>query len=153
MHFSISLLYIYKKKALMKKIKLIVAIALLGTAGLTVSSCGKYDEGPGFTLLTKKARLTGDWDAKSYTDSNGNTVADTDDDFVTFDKDGKYTYTSGSFSQSGEWDFSSDKEKIKVSYTSGATTYSNETPILRLTNKELWTKDPDDGTITKFEKK
>jgi hypothetical protein len=136
----------------MKNVKMLVAVAMMGTAAMTITSCGKYEEGPGFTLLTKKARLTGEWDAKEYVDSDGTTIQDTDSDYVTFDKDGTYTYTSGSTSQSGTWEFSSDKEKIKVGYTVGSTTFSSEVTIVRLTNKELWTKD-DDGDMVKYEKK
>jgi len=138
----------------MKNVKLLVAVALLGTATLTVTSCGKYDEGPGFTLLTKKARLTGEWDFKEYVDgSSGVSQADSDDDYITIEKDGTYSYTSGSTTTSGTWDFASDKERLKVSYTVGSTTYSSESIILRLTNKELWLKDPDSGDISKMEKK
>jgi hypothetical protein len=113
----------------MKNVKMLVAVAMMGTA-----------------------RLTGEWDAKEYVDSDGTTIQDTDSDYVTFDKDGTYTYTSGSTSQSGTWEFSSDKEKIKVGYTVGSTTFSSEVTIVRLTNKELWTKD-DDGDMVKYEKK
>lgn len=136
----------------MKKFRLATAAILIATAGLTVSSCGKYEEGPGFSLRTKKMRLTGDWDIKEYEDSDGDIEADNSTDFVTFDKDGTYSYTSGSISQSGTWDFSSDKEKIKVTYTIGNTSYSDESTILRLTNEELWTKDSDNNII-RFEKK
>ena len=131
---------------------MLVAVAMMGTAALTITSCGKYEEGPGMSLRTKKARLTGEWDAKEYVDADGTTVQDTDDDYVTFDKDGTYTYTSGSTSQSGTWEFSSDKEKIKIGYTVGSTTFSTETTIIRLTNTELWTKD-EDGNISKSEKR
>lgn len=138
----------------MKNVKLLVAVALLGTASLTVTSCGKYEEGPGFTLLTKKARLTGEWDPKEYVDGDsGATQTDSDDDYITIEKDGTYKYTSGSTSMTGTWDFSSDKEKLKVSYMIGSTEYSDESTILRLTNKELWLKDPESGDISKMEKR
>jgi hypothetical protein len=136
----------------MKKFNLAIATLLVAGAGLTVSSCGKYEDGPGFSLLTKKARLTGDWDAKEYVDSDGTTVADNSTDIATFDKDGSYHFTSGSISFNGTWDFSSDKEKLEVTYTSGSTSYTESQTILRLTNKELWLKDSD-GDITKSEKK
>lgn len=131
---------------------MLVAVAMMGTAALTITSCGKYEEGPSLSLRTKKARLTGEWDTKEYVDSDGTTTADNSDDYVTFDKDGTYTYTSGSTSQSGQWDFSSDKEKLKVSYTFGSTTFTSESTILRLTNDELWIKD-EDGNISKSEKR
>ncbi len=132
--------------------------ALLATTAivslLAVSSCGKYEEGPGVSLLTKKARLTGVWDVKEYV-SGSTTVTDNSDDTFEIVKDGTYKYTSGSTSTEGTWEFSSDKEKLKTtfSYTifGTTTTTTSETTIIRLTNKELWTKDSD-GDITKAEK-
>jgi hypothetical protein len=134
----------------MKTLKLIIALAFLGGTLLSVSSCGKYENGPGFTLLTKKARLTGDWDEKETVDVNGNVTADNSSDYATFEKDGTYKVTSGSFSFIGTWEFVSDKEKLRVTYTSGSSSISSEATIMRLTNKELWLKD-DDGDVTKLE--
>ena len=34
---------------------------------LIISACGKYPEGPGLSLASKKSRLAGDWNIKSYT--------------------------------------------------------------------------------------
>lgn len=132
--------------------------ALLATTAivslLAVSSCGKYEEGPGVSLLTKKARLTGVWDVKEYV-SGSTTVTDNSDDTFEIVKDGTYKYTSGSTSTEGTWEFTGDKEKLKTtySYTVFGTTYTeaNEVTIIRLTNTELWTKDSD-GDITKAEK-
>ena len=138
----------------MKNFKMLVAVAMLGTAALGISSCGKYEEGQGMSLLTKKARLTGEWDAKEYVDGDdGSVYTDTDADYVTFDKDGTYKYTDGSTSLVGTWEFASDKERIGTTFTSGSTSFSSEQIILRLTNKELWLKDPDSGDISKAEKK
>jgi hypothetical protein len=121
-----------------------------------LSACGKYEEGPGFTLLTKKARLTGEWDAKEYVDSDGTVVADTDDSTVEFLKDGKMIIREGGTSTEGTWEFVSNKEKVRTTYSYAifgvSQTFTSETTIIRLTNKELWTKDSD-GDITKMEKK
>lgn len=136
----------------MKTIKILVAVAVLGGAIMTTPSCGKYEEGPGFSLRTKKSRLVGDWDAKTYVDADGTTVSDNSDDYVTFEKDGTYKYTDGGTSVNGTWEFTSDKEKIKTTYTSGSVSFTNEATIVRLTNKELWVKDAD-GDMTKFEAK
>ena len=133
--------------------------ALLATTAivslLAVSSCGKYEEGPGVSLLTKKARLTGVWDVKEYISGNTTTTDNSDDTFE-FVKDGSFIIKSGSTSTEGTWEFTSDKEKLKTafSYTIGSTTYTStdESTIIRLTNTELWTKDSD-GDITKAEKK
>ena len=136
----------------MKKFNLAIATILIAGAGLTVSSCGKYDDGPGFSLLTKKMRLTGQWDPKEYVDNNGNTTSDNSTDYFEIKKDGTYTYTSGSISANGTWSFTSKKEQLRTTYTVGNTENSDITTIDRLTNKELWLKDSD-GNIMKCEKK
>jgi hypothetical protein len=135
----------------MKALKFTVATAIIGGM-MMVASCGKYEEGPGFSLRTKKARLAGEWDYVEYVDADGTVTADNDDDYVTFDKDGTYKYTSGSTSINGTWEFVNDKEKIRVTFTSGNTSISDDATILRLTNKELWMKD-DNGDIAKLEAK
>ena len=38
----------------------VVLIALFSISSV-LTSCGKYEEGPSFTLLTKKMRVTGEW--------------------------------------------------------------------------------------------
>jgi len=132
----------------MKTIKLLLAIAFLGGAIISTPSCGKYEDGPGFSLLTKTKRLCRDWDAKEYIYASGITATDTGTDIVTFEKDGVAKFTFGAIGYSGTWEFSSDKEKIKTTFDGDI----NESTILRLTNKELWIKDAD-GDITKFDAK
>lgn len=137
----------------MKNFRMLVAVAMIGSAALTVSSCGKYEDGPGISLRTKKARLTGEWDVKEYVDgSTGATTADNSTATTTIDKDGTYTYKDGSTSISGTWIFASDKERLSVTFTSGSFSSTSESIITRLTNKELWLKDPDTGDVTKAEK-
>ncbi len=117
---------------------------------LIVSSCGKYEEGPGFTVLTKKARLAGQWDLTEYT--NGSvTVADTGSDIIEYTKDNTFIYSGSGFSLAGTWEFSDDKASIISSTTILGITSTDTSEILRLTNKELWTKEG--STISKFTKK
>lgn len=136
----------------MKKSIKTVAFAAVAITALSLSSCGKYEEGPGFTVLTKKARITGVWDAKEYVSSNGNAVADTDEATVEFTKSGSAILSTNDpsfpISITGTWEFSSDNAKLKTTY---GNSISEET-ILRLTNSELWLKDSD-GDIVKYEKK
>ena len=128
-----------------------VSILFAAVAVVLLASCGKYEEGPGFSLRSKTSRLAGTWTVteafQGSTDitgdiTNGGTVE------VTFDKDGAYTYaydfeifgipTSGSVS--GTWSFSDDKTEIVVTDGSGQ---SDSAKILRLTNQELWIEEPD----------
>ena len=51
----------------MKKIVKISIIALLvGCTAFTFSGCGKYEDGPSISLLTKKARVAGTWGVEKY---------------------------------------------------------------------------------------
>lgn len=147
----------------MKKIAIILTI--VATTAMIFSSCGKYDEGPGISLLTKKARITGTWEWKEQI-VNNNTIPQSLDYSIeiTFEKDGsgKMALLSSGFSVSTplEWEFNDSKETLKTRQKDGDEWEEWEnTKILRLTNSELWTEDSkvEDGvtvvTITKFEKK
>ena len=123
------------------------AFALMAVAAIAMTSCGKYEQGPGFSLLSKKARITGDWTLDVVTvngaaqDISGYTVN------VSIEKDGTFTvkWTSGGFSveDKGTWKFSDDKTKLIVTDQDGDV---SESEIVRLANKELKLKDVD-GTV------
>lgn len=133
----------------MKSLKLF-SFALLAVVVVLGTSCGKYEEGPGFSLMTKNARVAGVWKLEKYVSANGTvTNAEADDNTTSeFTKDGSViiTYMVGgvSFTVNGTWEFTKDKEYIETT-----TTFSgvDEVKILRLTNKEFWTVD-DDGDET-----
>jgi hypothetical protein len=135
----------------MKTVKLLGVVAILGTTILSAPSCGKYEEGPGISLLTKKSRLVGDWDLKE-TVYGSITTADNDDEILTFEKDGTVKATDGSTTISGTWEFISDKEKVRTTYEFFDTPISVDFTILRLKSKELWLQDEDDE-IYKYEAK
>jgi hypothetical protein len=143
----------------MKNKKKIAYASLAGVAALSVTSCGKYEDGPKFSLLSKKSRMVGTWDVISNTDSqtgatenycqNGNYCIE-----ITMDKDNKLTQNlsdgSYSYTYSGTWDFNSDKSELL--WTIGG--YTQKYEIKRLTNKELWLDDnitSADGDILKLE--
>ena len=117
-------------------------VLLLGTVSV-VSSCAKYEEGPSFTLLTKKMRLTGDWtvsemtvDGQSQDISSINTTA-------SINNDGTYTYVvqyslgtlSYTDTENGTWEFNSDKSSV-LFMEDGAST-ATERVIIKLENKEM----------------
>lgn len=135
----------------MRTMRFLACALLIGGTLAAIPSCGKYEDGPGFSLLTKKARLVGDWDRKSVTSGNF-TIEDTDDEITTFEKDGTIKVSEDGVSYSGTWEFIDKKEKLRVSYTEGSFTFSDDYTIRRLTNKELWLTD-DDGDLSKFEAK
>jgi hypothetical protein len=141
----------------MKNFKNLTYLTLAGTTAIGVSSCGKYEDGPNFSLRSKKARVVGDWNLKTI----GSTVLD--DNYGTtvnmeFDKNGSFTQTINysygtynySYSYAGDWDFSSNKEHLLITADGNTDTLE----IKRLTNNEMWLDDDytdADGDIWKLE--
>lgn len=141
----------------MKNFKNLTYLTLAGVTVIGVSSCGKYEDGPGFSLLSKKSRVVGDWEVKSI----GADVYGTDYSVnMSFEKSGdllvtsSYSYqgSSQSYSYAGSWDFASDKEQLSLIVDGSVQLFE----IKRLTNKEMWLDDDItalDGAIWKLESK
>jgi hypothetical protein len=141
----------------MKNFKNLTYLTLAGVTAIGVSSCGKYEDGPGFSLLSKKSRVVGDWEVKSI----GADVYGTDYSVnMSFEKSGdllvtsSYSYqgSSQSYSYAGSWDFASDKEQLSLIVDGSVQLFE----IKRLTNKEMWLDDDitaRDGDIWKLESK
>ena len=110
----------------------LVLIALFSISSV-LTSCGKYEEGPNFTLLTKKMRLTGEWtltalNDEPVTDLPGVTT------ILSFEADGTYrstTYYEGEsiLEELGIWEFNSDKTGLIIN--------GSEFMIIKLENKEM----------------
>lgn len=121
-----------------KKLMLAAAVVII----LNFSSCKKYEDGPVFSLKTKTARLTGEWEVVQIDNEkpiDGGKV------LLEFDKDGDFSlsikYGTYSYSYDGEWEWVSGKESIEVDLD-GETI---EWDVLRLTNDELWLEDEDNN--------
>ena len=123
-----------------KNKKLMMAVALVVL--LNISSCSTYDDGPTFSLKSKKARLTnGDWEVVKIDDER------LDGDItLEFEKDGdfaisvEYSYYGYSYSYTydGEWEWEDGKETIQINFDD---TDNQEFEVKRLTNEELWFDD------------
>lgn len=113
-------------------------IYILFSVTIIFVGCGKYDEGPKFSLLTKTQRLTGEWEHekvlvngeiyeyedkmiretvefrkdKSYYSSEKILLPDVDMLMYGIEQYGYFTIT-----YSGEWNFDSKKENVLLSYT------------------------------------
>jgi hypothetical protein len=141
----------------MKNLKKLTYLTLAGATTLGVSSCGKYEDGPGFSLRTKKSRVDGEWNVKSI----GSTVMGNQYTInMSFDKSGSlivtqtYSYQgyTDSYTYAGSWDFASDKEQIMLNIDGSVQLME----IKRLTNDEMWLDDDItsvDGDIWKLEAK
>ena len=107
---------------------------------LGVAACGKYEEGPGFSLRSKTARVANEWKV-DYAYDHVNKVEITTDfsgETFVFTKDGAYSEKKGGvIEKSGTWEFMSDKEEIAIMVGTDIDKYR----ILRLKEKEMWLKD------------
>ncbi|GAB4298668.1 MAG: hypothetical protein Kow0068_22470 [Marinilabiliales bacterium] len=122
--------------------KLVYVSALLITAALLISSCGKYEEGPKISLLSKKARLCKIWVPETII-INGYTLptdsAGLYDYQIAFEKDGSLSETYGTITINGTWEFSGDVNII-TTYSLAGVSSSETHEILKLKNDELWLK-------------
>lgn len=151
-----------------------LSVILMIIAGLSIifGSCGKYEEGPAFSLRTKTARLTGEWEIdKVNVQLLVEVSEDQEEEFaqhVSYLKDslGRVTFM---FERGGEgtmavpdleipeinfpsivdidWKFSNSNEELHVRIkTPGEYGIVGwlEYKILRLTNSELWLEDLND---------
>lgn len=82
---------------------------------LLLFSCGKYEEGPNFSLRTKKSRLVGEWKLVSFND--GNEILFFEDSFASdFGECGVHTeHKKIEKQQQVVWDFESDND-VKQRY-------------------------------------
>jgi hypothetical protein len=138
----------------MKKIVKISIIALLvGSTAFTFSGCGKYEDGPSISLLTKKARVAGTWGVEKYMVNGVDQTAAWrqvySSENLIFDKAGTYsaTYNTilGPFTDAGTWAFINDKANLQL-ISSSANSVADVWEIIRLTNSELWVRET--GSIT-----
>ena len=127
----------------MKKTKNYLFLSIAVIISLAITSCGKYEDGPGFSLLTKTARMTNKWELKSVdgeTIPAGETVLD-------LKKDGSMSINEDGYIIDGSWEFSSDKEDLRLSIFGEEV----DLKIRRLTNKELWLENElEDNELSKW---
>ena len=128
----------------MKKTKIYLFLSIAVIISLAITSCGKYEDGPGFSLLSKTARMTNKWELKSVDGE----IIPAGEIVWEFKKDGEATISYGGLgTETGTWEFSDDKEDLSLT-VSGSTT---NLKIRRLTNKELWVEEPAGLELAKFE--
>lgn len=142
----ILLSYLFKKTQLLTKTNklmknLKIALLLVLAAAFVLPACKKGENDPFLSLLSRKARVVGEWELKSGTITyNGTTVTYPQPNYTqTFEFKGDHTYSitevdNGSTSvEQGSWAFSGaakdldlkNKEALllySTSYTSGSST-------------------------------
>ncbi len=127
--------------------KLTNVAVVLSILSVCFASCNKYDEGPAFSLRTKKSRVTNNWvidlAQRNGTDATAQTrisVSIKDDGSVTY-KDTVNTLTGDSIIVAkGLWEFDQKGENLLLvfSESEGGVTDAKVWYILRLTGNELW---------------
>jgi hypothetical protein len=122
--------------------KKLLSIFFIGTL-LLVSACGKYEEGPSFSLRSKKARVANDW-AIAYAydfDEQKETTAEYQNKTWEFTKEGEFIERKSDIvDEAGKWDFISDKEELAISIGTDIDKYT----IIRLKENEMWLKDAEE---------
>lgn len=125
----------------MKTMKKTMMLTIFGLVLLT--SCKKYEEGPGFSLRSKKERVANLWKVDYAYNLRDRviTTADYTGDTWEFTKNGNFVERdNGSVDKTGTWEFVNDKEKITIKLPLDTHTYD----ILKLREKELWLKDAEE---------
>ncbi|MNU79125.1 hypothetical protein D3C71_687340 [compost metagenome] len=127
----------------------ITAFTLAGilTGTLLFTSCNKYPDGPGFSMLSKKERVEGEWDLQETAHPDGTVTYDTSGEIMELTDDMECMYQSGFITVEGTWEFTDKKEKIRISIGSLSKVYT----IRRLKNKELWLMDDANNDVLKFD--
>lgn len=118
-------------------------LLLLLVVGLGLASCGKYEEGPGFSLRSKKARVANEWKVGYAYDREEQVEITTDFSGETwaFTKDGEFfEKENGELDKAGTWEFISDKEEIALIFTNDIDKYT----ILKLKENEMWLLDKEE---------
>lgn len=122
------------------KIKVFVLSLFVVVAGLT--ACGKYEEGPGVSLRSKKARFVNTWLVEAI-ELNGKNIA-TDlasagvlFNEVEFKEDGSYFERYTGATDKGKWEFADGKEKVKFT-PEAVGAVATEGTIKKLKENSMW---------------
>ncbi len=132
-------------------------LALILVFSLLFTACGKYEEGPSFSLRSKTNRVVNTWkiermivDDKDVTDASPTYV---DTYRIEFTKDDRvieqYTSSAGNHKHHGTWSFEDSYANLVIKISGSVSSYR----ILRLTADEMWLEIMKDGVWheTRFE--
>jgi hypothetical protein len=125
----------------------LVIVFLLG-------ACNKYSEGPAFSLLTRKARISNDWTLQSYT-KDGIELFDinAEEHNLSIERDGSYSETTitnvlgqlQSTSNYGTWTFENSQSDVNFLPTESLLGVTYE--IILLKNKTMKIRQTDFNNV------
>jgi len=128
----------------MKKLFSLGLVAMLALTAV-VSSCGKYEEGSKFTLLSAKSRVVNDWSLTGAAYNGTEIISLYPTIKMSFKKDDTYTtsFTAAGITttETGTWAFNNDKTALLLSAT-GSATVDTQT-IVMLKSKMMKLKSTD----------
>src|SRR5205814_1817995 len=82
------------------------------------TNCGKYPEGPAFSLRSKERRLLGSWHVESFTVDGADSISPSIcQRYYFYDTEGAHRGVSSSCDSTifdGEWKFVDHKKKLRV---------------------------------------
>ena len=136
---------------MMKTFRKLVAIwVILLSMAFLFSSCRKYDDGPTFSLISKKERVANDWKTVTVFRNDIDETKEYPTYSINFGKkDVTWKFQRSTDTNpteiTGTWELASVKEQIKISYVVGSETRLQYMDILRLTETELWVSYLRDG--------
>ena len=122
--------------------RIFTSLLVLMTVIFIMPSCGKYEDGPAFSILPKKNRIANIWkidkvfvndvDRTSlYVDlTNTYKLELTSDEKLT----ATYTTTLGSVTENGTWALENSSENLVFTVSGNKSTYK----ILKLKSSEMW---------------
>jgi hypothetical protein len=129
----------------MRTTTILLTLAFLGSIGL--SSCSKYEDGPAFSLRSKKDRITNTWRVERAMNGGSDVTSAFDQYELEMLHSGVATlaalYTLGNltfeFQTSGTWDLINNNEDLRLDFDNNAADKTYE--ILRLMKEELWLRE------------
>lgn len=139
-----------------------IGLATMSIGSATLTSCGKYTEGPGFALTSKKARLSGEWVLSTKTVNSVDVIQAGFSESLIISKDGSFQDTAkisyNGFNYvggiTGTWGFSDDKMQLILTAKTANTSFiqgANTLDIVKLTADELiLTKTGSNNSVTRM---
>lgn len=113
---------------------------------LLFTKCGKYEEGPGFSLASKKSRVANQWQLEEYTYEGEKEELSEEQKETIFQLSHKGKVSAISKKDTlplGTWKFVNNKEEIE--FTDAYFSLKKTSRILRLTKKEMWLEENNSG--------
>ncbi len=126
--------------------KLSILLMFVAVAAFVFVGCKKYDDGPAFSLASKKGRVVNVWKIEKMI-YEGNDVplsgSGMENYTMEFTKDNKVIYTDNGIADPDQdtWEFGDKKETIITKPVSGSG--ADTIQITRLKSKEFWMKSMD----------